>query len=541
MANIKLTNDYWETSGIYDIDQGETQRVINSELKEAIASEETARKNDFGSYKILLNSSFTTNEQNLTTWEQGGLNTTGTLITSTTRIRTKFIDIPYDSVVHIKAASGYKISVRVYKGTAITDGVYAYDSVWQTEKVYTVPTNCSIRIAYATSTDSTIEPTDITDENAPTVTVYPLNMPAKKINHNKILFLGNSKAWNTSEYLSKVLGDLGYLNTEVICPYQGSVTLQDHYDNRNATFYQSYMHYAKNTYGWKSKTVVPLTQIIAENPDITHVVFQQATGSCDDATTYSCLNDLIGLFSGCNARPKFYLESVWVADTTEFDTDTILRVCKTVAESNSNIQDIIPVGTCIEKLKSSSIFTGVVNSILYDGNHLHSGFPKTMAALSVVETMFGLDDKLYLSDGTNDATYLVNNLCWNIAKETKAYNIVDETWHQLTLTENFKAYNDVSGNIPKYKKVGNVVTIIGVVTPTAALPHLNNGYQIATGLPSDCRPPTAYRTVCAGSGVNKWILNVNTTGTLGISRYGVTEDSDIGLNAWLPFSVTYLV
>lgn len=32
MANYKLTNDYWETSGIYDIGQGKTQREINREL-----------------------------------------------------------------------------------------------------------------------------------------------------------------------------------------------------------------------------------------------------------------------------------------------------------------------------------------------------------------------------------------------------------------------------------------------------------------------------------------------------------------------------
>lgn len=35
MANIKLTSDYWETTGIYDLKQGKTQRVINNELKNA--------------------------------------------------------------------------------------------------------------------------------------------------------------------------------------------------------------------------------------------------------------------------------------------------------------------------------------------------------------------------------------------------------------------------------------------------------------------------------------------------------------------------
>lgn len=45
MANIKLPNDNWETSGIYDIDQSKTQRVLNasfvsdiSDLNGAIAS-----------------------------------------------------------------------------------------------------------------------------------------------------------------------------------------------------------------------------------------------------------------------------------------------------------------------------------------------------------------------------------------------------------------------------------------------------------------------------------------------------------------------
>ena len=371
-----------------------------------------------------------------------------------------------------------------------------------------------------------------------------MNMPAKKINHNKILLIGNSKSWNSSEYMPKVLGDLGYLNTEVICPYKGGATLQNHYDNRNtAAYYERYICYTKNTYGWKEKTSVSLTQIIADNPDITHVIFQQNTQNAEIVSSYSCLNDLIGLFSGCNARPKFYLMSQWAsANVTDSNTDNMLSVCKEVAESNSNIQDIIPVGHCIEKLKSNSLFTDVAPVLLADDNtHLHPGFPKTMAALSIVETLFGLDDKLYLSDGTNDATYLINNLCWNIAKETKAYNIVDESWHNLTYTEYFKNYNNVSSYQPKYKKVGNVVTIIGVVTPTGTLAQAQNGYRIAEGLPSDCCPPTTFRVVCAGSGMNKWLLNVNTTGTLGASRYGIDTDSDMTTGIWMPFSVTYLV
>ena len=494
-----------------------------------------------GKYEILLNSTYTTYSQNYNnTWEQGGLDTNGTLITSTTRIRTTFIDIPYDSRIHIKAASGYKISVRIYKGTAIADGINATDMSWKTENDYNVPTNCAVRIAYARSDDSTIAPSDITAANAPTITVYPLNMPAKKINHNKILFIGNSKAWNTSEYVAKVLGDLGYQNTEVICPYKGGISLQNHYDNRSSTYYETYMCYTKNTYGWLEKTVVPLTDIISENKDITHVVFQQNTGNASDSTTYSVLSDLIGLFSGCNAKPKFYLMATWANEDSAFSTDDILSACKTVAQATAQIQDIIPVGHVIEKLKTNSLFTGVGDPLLSDGTHLSNGYAKTASALSIIETLFGLDDKLYLSDA-NNATYLINNLCFNIAKETKAYNIVDETWHLFELTSDFKNYNNVSGNAPKYKKVGNVVTIIGIVQPTALLAHQTNGYRVGEAMPVEYRPPTTFRAVCQASGMNRFLFNVNDTGTIGIARYGTTEDSDIPANAWLPFSVTYLV
>lgn len=42
MANIKLTNDNWETSGVYDLAESKTQRQINADLKGAINSAETS-------------------------------------------------------------------------------------------------------------------------------------------------------------------------------------------------------------------------------------------------------------------------------------------------------------------------------------------------------------------------------------------------------------------------------------------------------------------------------------------------------------------
>ena len=44
MANYKLTNDYWETSGIYDIGQGKTQREINNQIINDIQTESVIDK-----------------------------------------------------------------------------------------------------------------------------------------------------------------------------------------------------------------------------------------------------------------------------------------------------------------------------------------------------------------------------------------------------------------------------------------------------------------------------------------------------------------
>ena len=94
------------------------QIVNNSDVSGAHTSDALNNLNDtFGKYEINLNSTYTTNAQNYPTWEQGTIDMSGANSASTTRIRTKFIDIPYESKVHIEAAANYKMSVRVYKGT----------------------------------------------------------------------------------------------------------------------------------------------------------------------------------------------------------------------------------------------------------------------------------------------------------------------------------------------------------------------------------------------------------------------------------------
>lgn len=47
--------------------------------------------------------------------------------------------------------------------------------------------------------------------------------------------------------------------------------------------------------------------------------------------------------------------------------------------------------------------------------------------------------------------------------------IKDTGWINATLTSDFKAYNNNNSNQPCYRKIGKIVEICGVVSPTASI------------------------------------------------------------------------
>jgi hypothetical protein len=117
-----------------------------------------------------------------------------------------------------------------------------------------------------------------------------------------------------------------------------------------------------------------------------------------------------------------------------------------------------------------------------------------------------------------------------------------DQWHNLTLEDNFKNYNDVAANAPKVKRCGNVVCVRGIITPKQAFTSDASSLTFASGIPEAWRPAIAQQCVCQGSSMNKWLLSVSTSGTLAISRYGTTTvGTSCPAGAWLPFSFTYII
>ncbi len=112
-------------------------------------------------------------------------------------------------------------------------------------------------------------------------------------------------------------------------------------------------------------------------------------------------------------------------------------------------------------------------------------------------------------------------------------------WKNLTLDSAFNAYS--SNTSPKYRVNGNLVTVMGAVSPKTAFTSSADKVTFASGIPEYFRPNTPLAFVCQGSGMNRWACGVETNGTLTISRYGTTENVNVPTSAWLIFNCTYSI
>ena len=149
----------------------------------------------------------------------------------------------------------------------------------------------------------------------------------------------------------------------------------------------------------------------------------------------------------------------------------------------------------------------------------------TPANVNVVDSLDG--------NSTTDApsVHAVNNKINSLVGDI-------DTWHEITeLTSDFKIYD---GADPiQYRKVGNVVEVCGQLAPVSTLPGSSTAVIMFT-LPEGYRPNKTRYFVCQGSGTNKWVLTIYTSGSVGFSRYGTTEMIECSPDRWLPFNVMFI-
>lgn len=118
-------------------------------------------------------------------------------------------------------------------------------------------------------------------------------------------------------------------------------------------------------------------------------------------------------------------------------------------------------------------------------------------------------------------------------------DIHDSGWITATLTSNFTYYG--SDTVPKYRKVGKMVEVIGAVKSKSAIAGSTTQYTIFT-LPQGYRPSTPIVGICQGSGTNIWTLRIDTNGVVSFERYrSGTSYAATSTSTWLPFHVMFFV
>lgn len=116
--------------------------------------------------------------------------------------------------------------------------------------------------------------------------------------------------------------------------------------------------------------------------------------------------------------------------------------------------------------------------------------------------------------------------------------VEDTDWLPLTLASGFKAYN--TEQAPEYRVKSKTVEIRGAVSPITAFASSNTRVTFAT-LPATLAPDKAFHILCQGSSKNTWLLSVQPSGDLTISRYGLTEYATVETTAWLTFQTTFTI
>ena len=115
--------------------------------------------------------------------------------------------------------------------------------------------------------------------------------------------------------------------------------------------------------------------------------------------------------------------------------------------------------------------------------------------------------------------------------------VSDTGWRYPTIASSFTATN----NAPRARRIGKTVVFTGALNPSKKLSGSSDKVTICT-LGDNYRPSNQINILCQGSGQNKWMLTIETTGTVSFSRYGTTAAYvDATTSTWLPFHTSWFV
>lgn len=119
------------------------------------------------------------------------------------------------------------------------------------------------------------------------------------------------------------------------------------------------------------------------------------------------------------------------------------------------------------------------------------------------------------------------------------YAVTSYTHTDFGYTSNTQAYATSGSNQPRAYKHGRVVTLTGCIKNTSEIAATTDAVQIGS-VPSDCKPISPYRAVVQGSGMNRFLLTIETDGRIQLARYGTTSFINVAAGSWLNIGCTYI-
>lgn len=115
-------------------------------------------------------------------------------------------------------------------------------------------------------------------------------------------------------------------------------------------------------------------------------------------------------------------------------------------------------------------------------------------------------------------------------------NVSVNTTGTVTLNEGFTDYS--STQTTSVIRNGNQVQIQGAVKNSAVLAAADS--TIVGTVPAGYRPANNINITAHGSGMNLFLLQVSTAGSITVSRYGTSTQIDVPAGAWLNIGVSYI-
>lgn len=116
----------------------------------------------------------------------------------------------------------------------------------------------------------------------------------------------------------------------------------------------------------------------------------------------------------------------------------------------------------------------------------------------------------------------------------------DTGWQNPTMTGTFIAYNNDANNQPRIRKYADIIYFEGVITPTNEIVGDSTEKFVMT-LPVGFTPSRKLTYECFGENWNRWLMNIDTNGTVTFSSYG-TSDGFVTINNGVPlkFNVSFM-